>query len=1063
MMDAYRNSGGFDMICSGRHKIEKPAEFAASLAVVTELNLDGLVVIGGDDSNTNAAVLAEYFEANGCKCKVNGAPKTIDGDLKVDPYIPISFGFDTACRTYSELIGNLSSDTLSSQKYWHFVRLMGRAASNIALECALQTRPNVCLISEEVEAKKMTLSQITQQLVNIIMQRSKDGKNYGLVLLPEGLIEFIPEFTSLIEEINDVLANGAEATEAAVTPLLTASNQTLFAYLPDNIKQQLLLDRDPHGNVQVAKIETERLLAQTVAMELAELKSKGTYNGDFTPQFHSYGYEGRCGLPSDFDATYCYALGMTVASMMCLGQNGMIASVTNLAAPVSEWACGGVPITMMCHMEKRHGHMKPVIKKALVELEGKPFKCFQAHRDLWASQDLYSSPGPIQFFTGSDAVELCVTLSLELLGKDSRVDVAAIKAAAAAQTHTIFGDFTFAPHVGSTADALFSTCQLLRKAYKPKLNAALADLLSHEFVAGQPTQCKRIVDRPRISSRFPLTYGGKLFSLEPKEGSGKSATTASKPQKIGVVFCGRPAPGGGDVLAGLFDAQTALGGSLVGFVGGTVGLVRNAAMPVDANMIESIRGQGGFTLFGRSEESIATSSFPAVLQSCKTTGLDALILMGGARTATLAGYLSEYLAANLPGFKVISVPVDMSGSLKDEFVEMTVGFDTSTKVAGQVVGNNATDGASAKKYYYFMRLMGQEPSHSALEVALMTKPNYVILAEEVKAKNLNLQDIVRSIADVVEARAKVGKNYGTVLIPEGLVDSIPELKLLMTELDAIFAQGKKEDKAYELYRLDAELINSKLTVWSRALLESLPDFMRAEMIGQRGSDTSLPLSQAETERLLAHFVDIELGYRKKQGTYKGTFSVVCSFIGYQARGALPSNFDVTYAYNLGYAAARVVSSNTGTGYLVCINNLKKDVSQWQVSAVPCTALMTCQASAPGKGKIVEPSVAKAIVDIHGPAYAALTKLKEVDADKDCYENPGPMQFLGAVSLVDSVPLTLSLESNEYLDQIKSLQIALGKIEEACRPGCPATLLQIATQNLNSLTSTIELVTSLQSK
>jgi len=380
-----------------------------------------------------------------------------------------------------------------------------------------------------------------------------------------------------------------------------------------------------------------------------------------------------------------------------------------------------------------------------------------------------------------------------------------------------------------------------------------------------------------------------------------------------------------------------------------------------------------------------------------------------------------------------------------------------------VVGNNATDGASAKKYYYFQRLMGSEPSHAALEVALLTKPNYVILAEEVKAKNFNLQDIVKSIADVVEARAKVGKNYGTVLVPEGLVDSIPELKLLMTELDSIFAQGKKEDKAYELYKVDADYINSKLTVWSRALLDSLPDFMRAEMIGQRGSDTSLPLSQAETERLLAHFVDIELGYRKKLGTYKGSFSVVCSFIGYQARGALPSNFDVTYAYNLGYAAARVVASSVGTGYLVCINNLKKDVSQWQVSAVPCTALMTCQASPPGKGKVVEPVVAKATVDIHGPAYAALTKLKEVDADKDCYENPGPLQFLGSETFTDCVPLTLSLESNEYFDQIKSLKAALAKIEEACRPGCPATLLKIATHNLHSLTGTIELVSELQAK
>jgi diphosphate--fructose-6-phosphate 1-phosphotransferase len=352
LMDDYRNSGGFDMIGSGRHKIEKPKEFADAMANCVALDLDGLVVIGGDDSNTNAAVLAEYFEANGCKTKVCGAPKTIDGDLKVDPYIPISFGFDTACRTYSEEIGNLGHDTLGSQKYYHFVRLMGRAASNIALECALQTRPNVCLISEEVEQKKMTLSQITQEVVQVIVDRAAQGKDYGIVLLPEGLIEFIPEFNALINEINDVLASGVETTEAAVTPHLSFNNRAVFAYLPDTIKQQLLLDRDPHGNVQVAKIETEKLLAQTVNSELALLRRAGKYNGSFFPVFHSYGYEGRSGLPSAFDATYCYVLGQTVGAMIALGLNGLISSVTNLNAPVSEWRCGGVPITMMCHMEK---------------------------------------------------------------------------------------------------------------------------------------------------------------------------------------------------------------------------------------------------------------------------------------------------------------------------------------------------------------------------------------------------------------------------------------------------------------------------------------------------------------------------------------------------------------------------------------------------------------------------------------------------------------------------------------------------------------------------------------
>ncbi|CAM9657068.1 unnamed protein product, partial [Phaeothamnion confervicola] len=381
-MDRYRNTGGFDMLGSGRHKIETAQQMADSREVCEKLRLTGLIVIGGDDSNTNAALLAEYFESSGCKTKVAGCPKTIDGDLK-NEYVPISFGFDTAAKTFSEEIGNVALDALASQKYYHFIRLMGRAASNIALECALQTRPNCCLISEEVEAKGASLVEITHQLVDMILARAKLGKNFGVVMLPEGLIEFIPEFNALIAQINDVLASGVPPTEEAVLPALTRENRyhtatatvpnffrMVFNYLPQAIKLQLLLDRDPHGNVQVAKIETERLLAMTVGNELERLRGEGKYSGAFSPQFHSFGYEGRCALPSHFDCSYTYSLGYTAAVLIAMGRNSLMASVNNLHAPIEDWTVGGVPITMMCHMERRKGKDKPVIKKALVELEG---------------------------------------------------------------------------------------------------------------------------------------------------------------------------------------------------------------------------------------------------------------------------------------------------------------------------------------------------------------------------------------------------------------------------------------------------------------------------------------------------------------------------------------------------------------------------------------------------------------------------------------------------------------------------------------------------------------------
>jgi 6-phosphofructokinase 1 len=665
--------------------------------------------------------------------------------LQVDPYIPISFGFDTACRTYSELIGNLGQDTLSSQKYYHFVRLMGRAASNIALECALQTRPNVCLISEEVEAKQMTLHQITQEVVDVILKRNSQGKDYGLVLLPEGLIEFIPEFNALISEINDVLAKGVATTEEAVMPHLSEHNQEVFSYLPANIKQQLLLDRDPHGNVQVAKIETERLLAEMVRGELTKLQASGAYTGTFLPQYHSYGYEGRSGLPSSFDATYCYVLGYNVAAMISLGLNGLISSVTNLTAPVSEWRCGGVPITMMCHMEKRHGHMKPVIKKALVELDGEPFNCFSSQRADWAEFDLYRSPGPIQYFTGSQSVELCITLTLELLKHDDRMAAADLEPVKKKQRNaTRFGTILHAPLVGAEANIL-SGIQKLRAQFKPTLIPALANGAS--IVEKLPAISHQIGDKTAAAAQFPHTFGKKIVSIE-------GAPAATRALKIGVAFCGRQAPGGHDVISGILDSLPA-SSTLVGFVGGVLGLIGNHSVQITPELLATYRGSGGFELLGRSMDNLAHDAFPHVLATSQALALDGLVLLGGSRTNTIAAYLAEFLLANGSTTTVVTTPVDLSNSVKNEFIETAVGFDTACKVAGQIAGNNATDGASAKKYYYFMRVMGQEYSHSTLEVALLTKPNYVILSEEVRAKNMTLADIVRSIADVIQARATV--------------------------------------------------------------------------------------------------------------------------------------------------------------------------------------------------------------------------------------------------------------------------------------------------------------------
>ena len=404
IINEYRNTGGFDIIGSGRTKLEHEDQFDKGLEILKELGIKALVMIGGDDSNTNACVLAEYYAAKGAGVQVVGCPKTIDGDLK-NEMIEASFGFDTACKVYSEVIGNIQRDCNSAQKYWHFIKLMGRSASHIALECALQTQPNVCIISEEVEQKGQSLDDIVTYIAEIVAKRAAKGDNYGTVLIPEGLIEFIPAMKKLIAELNDFLAHDdkfatldVEEERAYVTANLSKENAAIFASLPAGVARQLTLDRDPHGNVQVSLIETEKLLSEMVADKLEAWRAEGKYNGKFSRQHHFFGYEGRCAAPSNFDADYCYALGYTASALIANGKTGYMSSVRNTTAPAAEWIAGGVPITMLMNMERRHGMMKPVIQKALVELDGAPFKTFAANREDWALNTCYVYPGPIQYF-----------------------------------------------------------------------------------------------------------------------------------------------------------------------------------------------------------------------------------------------------------------------------------------------------------------------------------------------------------------------------------------------------------------------------------------------------------------------------------------------------------------------------------------------------------------------------------------------------------------------------------------------------------------------------------------
>ena len=423
VIDKYRNTGGFDMIGSGRTKLETKEQFDSGLEIIRQLNLNAVIIIGGDDSNTNACMLAEYYASINAGVSVIGCPKTIDGDLKNDQ-IETSFGFDSACKTYSELIGNIQRDANSARKYWHFIKLMGRSASHIALECALQTQPNICIISEEVEANNMTLDDIVNQICEVVVKRSEEGLYYGTILIPEGLIEFVPAFKRLIAELSDLLSSDLAKIEAKglksddllawILNHVSAENLPTLKSLPEEVAKQLALGRDPHGNVQVSLIETEKMLSEMCAKRLDEWKEQGKFKGKFAALHHFFGYEGRCATPSNFDCNYCYALGTSAAQLVANGKTGYMAIVKNTTAPAEEWVAGGVPITKMMNLERRNGQMKPVIKKALVLLDGEPFKELVERRKDWAVNTRYVYPGPIQYFGPLEVCDQCtMTLALE--------------------------------------------------------------------------------------------------------------------------------------------------------------------------------------------------------------------------------------------------------------------------------------------------------------------------------------------------------------------------------------------------------------------------------------------------------------------------------------------------------------------------------------------------------------------------------------------------------------------------------------------------------------------------
>ncbi len=1004
----YRNMGGFDLLGSGRDKIESEEHLEKSLNVCAQLDLDGLVVIGGDDSNTNAAMLAEYFKARNSKTNVVGVPKTIDGDLR-NSIVETSFGYDTACKTYSEEIGNICMDAVSSKDLYAFIRLMGRSASHITLECALQTRVNLALIGEEVAKKNMTLKQIVDEVCDLILARRAGGKTYGVFLFPEGLIEFVPEVGGLIKELN----------EHQDCEKLSRENKKVWDSLPKIIKEQLLLDRDPHGNVQVAKIATEQLL---ILMAEDELQKRLSCSEEELEQWFRaismyFGYEGRSCMPSSFDANYCYSLGFTAGGLISSNLTGYMATISDLHLDVSEWKAGGCPLVLMMTIERRKGKDKPVIKKYLVELEGAAFKAFEAVREKWKMLDCYCQVGPLQFDSTAanfminppNVEELLPRIRNEKMGGNQKL--------------------WRVQHVEWMSDL-----QRERLKFVPSFNPQLLDA---------DVRCARAVRLPpqeqQLAKAIRMEYSKLVHEVRTDEvrylEKSIIALGAGRTRRVGVVFLGLQAPGCENIVWGLNLRLKKTCGSeacVIGFFGAR-GLVEGRFVELEDQDIEMFKNQGGITMLGKDggwghtdfANLSSETSMEKIRKVCEQASLDGLVMVGGPHTLTDAGNLSEYFLKKNSKTRIVAVPATVNNNIRHPLIECSLGFHSASHAYASLVGNLLTDCASAKKYWYFVRLLSNDPSTSVLEASMQTNPHVTVISEECARQGKDVFDVIKEIADVVEARSAQGKNWGVVLIPEGLISYLPSTRQLMKEITARRAKA-----------VDA------LSPWARALLEALPADFEKQLFGAKSKATGrFCLTHIKTEEMLAEMVKIELMGRSKQSG--SSFNFVTFFFGLLGRAALPSDFDCSLGLSLGMLAGVCVESGL-TGVCTVAQRLCQDPQQWQLGALPLTSLMTLL----GGSERAIPVVPSTSVDILSKAYRTVrAKLFA----RDVFGNPGPMQMNG-----DSLarPITLIAEQGNIVKLNENLLVYLKKIHEFATHGglgLSESLLQTSVIHLKALT------------
>eukprot|EP01055_Gregarina_sp_Pseudo9_P004189 Gregarina_sp_Pseudo_9__4188@NODE_433_length_2840_cov_12_168511_g409_i0_p1_GENE_NODE_433_length_2840_cov_12_168511_g409_i0NODE_433_length_2840_cov_12_168511_g409_i0_p1_ORF_typecomplete_len929_score334_44PFK/PF00365_20/1_2e14PFK/PF00365_20/5_5e54UBM/PF14377_6/0_055_NODE_433_length_2840_cov_12_168511_g409_i0532839 len=910
---------------------------------------------------------------------------------------------------------------------------MGRSASNIALECALQTRANLTFIGEEVEAQNRSLMSLVNETCDMIVKRHEQfRKDFGVILVPEGLIEFIPEFKVLISEINDILAAAGSQSSDFDASKLSTNSRRVFDELPEDIRHELLLERDSHGNVQVAKIATEKLLVLMVQNEL----ERRHFGGKFIPMTHYFGYEGRCAMPSNFDAQYCYALGHSAGSLIDNGLSGYMAVVRHLNQPVDNWKPAGCPITMMMNIERRKGKDVPVIKKYLVELKGSLFKLFQQAREEWKFRDLYRSPGPIQF-EGSCAESVTFSLS-----HPSRDDL--LPEVGESKCH-------FAKSV-----AAMSPLQQERLRFRPPVAPLLLNIKARAACAKKcvfaDAQQERFIRRA-----YPLTCDGHAMRAYAVEVHPDVSNDASRDMAIGVVLIGQAVPGVNNVICGLFERLQLIGGRLLGFKG-IAGLLDNDAIVIEREDLELYVNAGGCELLGRTpsvrsllrtDEGVARAA-----RSCRDRDLAGLVIIGGKFSLTDGAILAEHFLTQGLQTRVVCVPANQENNVRHPLLEMAIGFDSASKCYSSLVGNMETDAASARKYWYFVRIMGNVTSHSVLEAALQAHPNYVVVSERYVEENLQLHDVVRDIARIVAARSENGDNFGVVLIPEGLLTSLPQVRALLTEIDAVWAtQNPADRKRFREHMLTGDLaaLSEHLSPWCASLVKSLPMFFKEQLIKETPTGR-LEVSELGIEQVLALWVQRELETRKQAGQFEGAFSPVCTYFGFQCRSTMPSNFDCALGMAHGHLASILVESGL-TGMLTSVRGLCGRPQDWRMSAIPVQSLMRVMPDAEERmyGRRV-PIIPGSDVDLDGSAYQALCEGLEKWETENQYLNPGPIQFHGKTA--HHYNRTLFEEQFEYMAMLEELEALAGYVGGVCSFGVSRETLKTSVVSLQALADII---------